>query len=114
MPYQRKTLTQLRLEATQDLQAAPVTGPGGDAIDPSLPGVAEAITWSHAGFAWGHYDYMDYIAQQAVPWTATAPVVSFNVVAMSVEVLTTVAPGVTTTWDALLLRAEVMTYLLLV
>lgn len=71
MPYQRPTLTALQAQAQQDLAAAQVTGPGGSPIDPSLPGVALAIAWSNAGFAWGFYGYLDAIYQQAVPWTAT-------------------------------------------
>ncbi|MFE8872789.1 baseplate J/gp47 family protein [Acetobacter persici] len=67
MPYARPTLTQLRQQAQQDV------------LDGGIPGVSSMLRFSVlyvlsmtlAGLAWLHYGYLDWIARQAVPWTAT-------------------------------------------
>lgn len=67
MPYARPTLTQLRQQALQDV------------LDGGIPGVSAVLRFSVlyvlsmtlAGLAWLHYGYLDWIAKQAVPWTAT-------------------------------------------
>lgn len=67
MPYARPTLTQLRQQALQDI------------LDGGIPGVSAVLRFSVlyvlsmtlAGLAWLHYGYLDWIAKQAVPWTAT-------------------------------------------
>lgn len=67
MPYSRPTLLELRTRARQDIQAANLVG-----IDPALRfGVLPALTWALAGLTWSQYGYQDYIAKQAVPWTAS-------------------------------------------
>lgn len=66
MPYARPTLTQLGAEVAADIEA-------------SLPGVDALLRYSNiktmgrvqAGLAYQHYAYLDWIAKQAVPWTAT-------------------------------------------
>jgi uncharacterized phage protein gp47/JayE len=67
MPYVRKTLTQLRQQVAQDLASAL---PGSD---PLLRFANLTIMGAiQAGLAHLHNGYLDYIAQQAVPFTATA------------------------------------------
>ncbi len=66
MPYARKTLTQLRQQVAQDIASAL---PGSDPLlrfaNLTIMGTAQA------GLAHEHNGYLDYIAQQAVPFTAT-------------------------------------------
>jgi len=66
MPYSRKTLTQLRQQVAQDIASAL---PGSDPLlrfaNLTILGVVQA------GLAHLHNGYLDYIAQQAVPFTAT-------------------------------------------
>ncbi|GCE83074.1 baseplate J/gp47 family protein [Komagataeibacter diospyri] len=67
MPYARPTLSELRQQAQQDV------------INGGIPGVVALLRFSVlnvlamvlAGLAWLHYGYIDWIALQAVPWTAT-------------------------------------------
>ncbi|MCQ8240512.1 baseplate J/gp47 family protein [Rhizosaccharibacter radicis] len=67
MPFARPTLTQLRQQAQQDVQDAGITG-----IDAFLRfGVLSVLCWVQAQLAYLHYGYLDWIAKQAVPWTAT-------------------------------------------
>lgn len=67
MPFARQTLSQLRQQAQQDVLSAGIPG-----IDGFLAfSVLSVVTWVQAMFAWLHYGYLDYIAKQAVPWTAT-------------------------------------------
>ncbi|HEV2364033.1 MAG TPA: baseplate J/gp47 family protein [Caulobacteraceae bacterium] len=66
MPFSRPTLTQLRAQAASDI----ATGvPGADALlrFSNLGVLAQMI----AGASYGQYGYLDWIALQAVPWTAT-------------------------------------------
>lgn len=66
MPFSRKSLTELRAETLSD-------------IDGSLPGAQSLLRYSNlnilgqvtAGAVHGLYGYIDYIAKQAVPFTAT-------------------------------------------
>lgn len=66
MPFSRPTLTDLRTQAAQDVAAA-------------LPGADPLLRFSNlsilsnvqAAMAYLHYGYLDWIAQQAVPFTAT-------------------------------------------
>lgn len=66
MPFLRPTLTDLRTQVTQDITAA-------------LPGTDPLLRFSNlntlgaaqAGLANLHYGYLDWIAKQAVPFTAT-------------------------------------------
>jgi len=67
MPYSRKTLTQLRQQVAQDIASAL---PGSDPLlRVSNLGILGAV---QAALAHLHNGYLDYIAQQAVPGTATA------------------------------------------
>lgn len=66
MPYARPTLTDLRGQVAQDIAA-------------NLPGADALLRFSNlnvlgtvqAGLAYLHYGYLDYIAQNSVPFTAT-------------------------------------------
>ena len=66
MPFARPTLTELKAQVAADVQA-------------SLSGVSallrnavlRVVTVVQAGLAYLHYGYLDWIAKQAVPWTAT-------------------------------------------
>src|SRR5579883_3034141 len=66
MPFQRPTLTDLRNQAAQDISA-------------NLPGADALLRFSNlsvlgkvlAGLAYLHYGYLDWIALEAVPFTAT-------------------------------------------
>ena len=67
MPYARPTLTQLRQMALQDISSANLPG-----VDGLLRrAVLAVLSWAIAGMAYLHYGYQDWIARQAVPWTAT-------------------------------------------
>ncbi|GAB6854160.1 baseplate J/gp47 family protein [Asaia astilbis] len=67
MPYQRPSLDDLRQQARQDI------------LNGGIPGVTALLRYSvlnvlatvMAGLSWLHYQYLDWIARQAVPWTAT-------------------------------------------
>lgn len=66
MPFLRPTLTDLRTQVTQDITAAL---PG---TDPLLRfSNLNILATSQAGLANLHYGYLDWIAKQAVPFTAT-------------------------------------------
>ncbi|OUJ03205.1 baseplate J/gp47 family protein [Acetobacter cibinongensis] len=67
MPYQRPTLTQLRQQAQQDV----LDGGIADVSALLRFSVINVLSMVMAGFAWLHYGYLDWIAKQAVPWTAT-------------------------------------------
>lgn len=66
MPFSRPSLTDLKAQVAADVQA-------------NLQGVSallrnsvlRVITVVQAGLAYLHYGYLDWIAKQAVPWTAT-------------------------------------------
>lgn len=67
MAYPRPTLSQLRQQALQDV------------ISGGIPGVTAVLRFSViyvlsmvlAGMSWLHYGYIDWVAKQSVPWTAT-------------------------------------------
>ncbi len=66
MPYARPLLTELQTQVASDI-ASSVPG-----SDPLLRVANLRITGNvQAGLAHLHYGYLDWIAQQAVPWTAT-------------------------------------------
>ncbi|SIT50432.1 putative phage Mu protein gp47-like protein [Paraburkholderia piptadeniae] len=66
MPYARPTLTELRSEVASDI-ASSLKG-----SDPLLRYSNLKITGdAQAGLAHLHFGYLDWIAKQAVPWTAT-------------------------------------------
>ena len=66
MPFARPTLAELDDQVSADIEA-------------SLPGVDALLRYSNlkimgraqAGLAYQHYAYLDWIAKQSVPWTAT-------------------------------------------
>lgn len=66
MPFSRPTLSDLKAQVAADVQA-------------NLQGVSallryavlNVVTVVQAGLAYLHYGYLDWIAKQAVPWTAT-------------------------------------------
>lgn len=66
MPFERPTLSELRAQVATDINAA-------------LPGVDALLRYSNLGIigdvqaalANGHYGYLDWIARQSVPFTAT-------------------------------------------
>ncbi|OBU85880.1 baseplate J/gp47 family protein [Chromobacterium subtsugae] len=66
MPYATPTLTALRQQVAQDIAA---NVPGGDGLlrFSNLGVMASA----QAAMAYGHYDYIDFVAKQSTPWTAT-------------------------------------------
>lgn len=67
MPYARPTLTQLRQQALQDVLDGGITN-----VSAVLRfSVISVICYAMAGLAYLHYGYLDWIAKQAVPWTAT-------------------------------------------
>ncbi|CAJ2713192.1 baseplate J/gp47 family protein [Burkholderia pseudomallei] len=66
MPFARPSLSDLRTQVASDI-AASVPG-----SDPLLRiGNLKVTGTAQAGLAHLHYGYIDYIAKQAVPWTAT-------------------------------------------
>lgn len=67
MPYARPTLTQLRQQALQDVLDGGITN-----VSAVLRfSVISVICYALAGLSYLHYGYLDWIAKQAVPWTAT-------------------------------------------
>ena len=67
MPYTRPTLTQERDQALQDIQNGNLPG-----VDGLLTrSVLRVLAYAQAGLSYLHYGYQDWIARQAVPWTAT-------------------------------------------
>ncbi|GBQ69626.1 bacteriophage protein [Ameyamaea chiangmaiensis NBRC 103196] len=67
MPYSRPTLSELRSWAVQDVLNAGISG-----VSKVLRfSVLGTLAWVNAGLAWLVYGYLDWIAMQAVPWTAT-------------------------------------------
>lgn len=67
MPYSRPTLMQLQQQGIQDIQSSAIPG-----VDSMLAvGFLPVLSYVMAGYAYEHYGYQDWIAEQAVPWTAT-------------------------------------------
>jgi uncharacterized phage protein gp47/JayE len=65
MPFSRPTLTQLRDQAMQDVNAAPI------GVDGFLRfAVVRVLAWVQAAMAYLHYGYLDWIALMSVPWSA--------------------------------------------
>ena len=61
MPFLRPGLGALHEQALNDMQGSPLRW-----------AVSKALAWAVANLANGHYGYLDWIARQAVPFTATA------------------------------------------
>lgn len=67
MPFDRPSLTELRRQGVQDVTG---TLTGGDTL---LRGsVLHQLSWSQAAAVHGTYGYLDWIAREAVPYTATS------------------------------------------
>jgi len=67
MPYPHPTLTQLLTQAGQDITQSSI--PGADGL--LQKSILNLLGQVQAGFAFGHYGYLDWIAQQCTPFTAT-------------------------------------------
>lgn len=67
MPFARPTLTQLENQAVQDITSSGV--PGLDGLLRNA--VLRVLSWVMAGLAYSVYGYMDWIAREGVPFTAT-------------------------------------------
>jgi uncharacterized phage protein gp47/JayE len=67
MPFPRPKLTVLRQQAMQDITASDLPNADGFLRRAAL----RVIAWVQAGLAHLHYGYLDWIAKQAVPYTAT-------------------------------------------
>ncbi|STJ26665.1 baseplate J protein [Citrobacter braakii] len=66
MPYKHPTLTDLRGQVRSDIQSAlPKTGGLLRFSNLKITGDVQA------GLSYGHYGYLDWIAQQSTPFTAT-------------------------------------------
>ena len=72
MPYSRPTLTALRTQVLQQINAAQITDQNGTVLIALLQrAVLRVLANATAGMSYEHYGYLDWIALQAVPWTAT-------------------------------------------
>ncbi len=72
MPYPRPTLTTLQQQTIQDIIAARIADGSGNVVTALLrKAVLRVLAWVVAGLAYQHYGYLDWIAKQATPWTAT-------------------------------------------
>jgi uncharacterized phage protein gp47/JayE len=67
MPFARPTLTALRNAAIQDITTSGVPGLNGLLRNAVLP----VLAWVMAGFTYSLYGFLDWIALQGVPFTAT-------------------------------------------
>ena len=67
MPFGRPTLTALRNQAVEDITTSGV--PGLDGLLRNA--VLRVLAWVMAGLAYSEYGYLDWIARQSVPFTAT-------------------------------------------
>lgn len=66
MPFSRPLLTDLQAQAQADISSQIV---GGDSL--LRRSILRILAWSQAGLAHGHYGFLDYIARQSNPATAT-------------------------------------------
>ena len=67
MPFARPTLTALRNQAVEDITSSGV--PGLDGLLRNA--VLRVLAWVMSGLAYSVYGYVDWIARQSVPFTAT-------------------------------------------
>lgn len=67
MPFARPTLTALRRQIVADLQ----TAPGASGTPLFRRAISQPLAWALANEGNGLYGYLDRIAKQSVPWTAT-------------------------------------------
>ncbi|OUI77784.1 hypothetical protein HK18_01195 [Commensalibacter intestini] len=67
MSFKTPSLSELNEQTQQDIVNAGIPG-----VDTTLQNsVISTIGTVQAGLTWQHFAYLDYIAKQAVPWTAT-------------------------------------------
>lgn len=72
MPYPRKTLTQLRDDILAAINGARITDQNGSVLVGLLnKAILRIMAYAQAGVGYEHYGELDWIAKQAVPWTAT-------------------------------------------
>jgi len=72
LPYPRPTLSTLREQVLQDINAARITGPNGTVLLALLQrAILRVLANATAGMSYEHYGYLDWIARQSVPFTAT-------------------------------------------
>jgi uncharacterized phage protein gp47/JayE len=72
VPYNHPTLTQERDNVLQDINGAQITNSSGLALVALLQkSLLRILGYAQAGLSYEHYAYLDWIALQAVPWTAT-------------------------------------------
>ena len=67
MPFSRPSLTNLRTQAMNDITSSDLPNANGFL----RRAVLRVLAWVQAGMAYLHYGYLDWIAQQGVPFTAT-------------------------------------------
>ena len=66
-PFSRPTLTALRNQAIEDITSSGV--PGLDGLLRNA--VLRVLAWCMSGLAYSVYGYIDWVARQSVPFTAT-------------------------------------------
>jgi uncharacterized phage protein gp47/JayE len=72
LPFPRPTLTQLMTQVIQQINSAQITDQNGNVLVMLLQrAVLRILANVFAGLSYEHYGYLDYIALQAVPVTAT-------------------------------------------
>jgi uncharacterized phage protein gp47/JayE len=72
LPFPRPTLTTLRTQVLQAINAAQITDQNGSVLVALLQrAVLRVLANATAGMSYEHYGYLDWIAQQSVPFTAT-------------------------------------------
>lgn len=67
MPFSRPTLSTLRTQAMQDITSSDLPNANGFL----RRAVLRVLAWVQAGMAYLHFGYLDWIAQQGVPFTCT-------------------------------------------
>ena len=65
MPFARPTLLQLRDQVLADITAAAAVGPL------LSRAVLRVLAYAQAGLAWLHFSFLDRVAKQCTPWSAT-------------------------------------------
>jgi uncharacterized phage protein gp47/JayE len=72
LPYPRPTLTTLRTQVLQAINAAQITDKSGNVLIALLQkSVLRVLANATAGMSYEHYGFIDWISLQAIPWTAT-------------------------------------------
>ena len=72
MPYATPTLSTLIQQAQADVQSASITDLSGNTVTGLLQkSVLRVLATVQAGFAYLHFKFIDYVARQCTPFTAT-------------------------------------------